>query len=90
MTTEQPTPPAADSGSAFPVNRVVAFLGPVIAIVAGTVADWLLVHVHVLGTFYDRDQVSRTVAQIVIFGLTAVLVWAGQAKWLSGWQRQAP
>lgn len=69
------------------LNRVVAFLGPYIAIVSGVVADWLLVHVHVLATFHvTHNQVADAIAQVLVFGLTALLVWLGQQKWLTGWQ----
>lgn len=86
MTTEAPT--SSTSSSRIPINRVVAFLGPVIAVVAGAIADWLLLHVHVLGDFRERSQVVSGISQMIVFGVTAVLVWAGQSKWLTGWQRQ--
>jgi len=72
----------------LPINRVVAFLGPYIAVISGAVADWLLVHVHVLGLFHtSKTAVTGIVTQGVVFILTAGLVWLGQQKWLSGWQK---
>lgn len=71
----------------MPVNRIVAFLGPYIAIISGALADWLLVHLHVLALFHTtHTQVAGAITQLVVFALTAILVWAGQQKWLSGWQ----
>jgi len=71
-----------------PVNRIVAFLGPYIAIASGVVTDWLLVHVHLLALFHTtHEQIASTITQVVVFGLTALLVWLGQQKWLEGWQR---
>lgn len=73
--------------SKFPVNRVVAFAGPYIAILSGALADWLIVHVHLLSLFHTTNtQVAGAITQISVFGLTALLVWLGQQKWLTGWQ----
>lgn len=70
----------------MPTNRIVAFLGPYIAVISGALADWLLVHVHVLALFHTtHDQIASTITQAVVFGLTALLVWLGQQKWLDGW-----
>jgi hypothetical protein len=75
------------SSSNFPINRVVAFAGPYIAILSGALADWLIVHVHLLGLFHTTStQVAGAITQIAVFGLTALLVWAGHHKWLTGWQ----
>jgi hypothetical protein len=84
MSTTTPPEPTSDT-KGLPVNRIVAFLGPYIAIISGAVADWLLTHLNVGGLFHDRDQVSRVVAQLVVFIVTAGIVWLGQQKWLSGW-----
>lgn len=74
----------------FPINRVVAFAGPYIAILSGAVADWLVVHVHLLSLFHTTGtQVAGAITQISVFGLTSILVWLGQHKWLSGWQKWA-
>jgi hypothetical protein len=70
-----------------PINRIVAFAGPYIAVLSGAVADWLLVHVHLLELFHTtRTQVAGAVTQLTVFGLTALLAWLGQQKWLTGWQ----
>ena len=73
--------------SNIPINRLVAFAGPYIAILSGAVADWLIVHVHLLSLFHTTNtQVAGAITQIAVFGLTAILVWLGQHKWLTGWQ----
>ena len=73
--------------SNIPVNRVVAFAGPYIAILSGALADWLIVHLHLLSLFHTTNtQVAGAITQIAVFGLTAILVWLGQHKWLTGWQ----
>lgn len=74
--------------SKFPLNRVIAFAGPYIAIASGAVADWLIVHVHLLALFHTtKTQVAGAITQIAVFGLTSILVWLGQQKWLTGWQQ---
>jgi hypothetical protein len=73
--------------SRFPLNRIIAFFGPYISIVAGALASWLLVHVHVLGLFHlQHDGLSTAIAQGTVFLLTALLSWAGSSKWLTGHQ----
>jgi hypothetical protein len=71
----------------LPVNRIIAFLGPYIAVFAGAVADWLFVHVHFLANFHNHSAVAGWVSQVTVWALTSLLVWLGQAKWLDGWQR---
>lgn len=74
--------------SKFPINRIVAFVGPYIAVVSGALADWLVVHVHLLSLFHTTSTaISGMLTQGLVFGLTALLVWLGQQKWLSGWQK---
>jgi hypothetical protein len=74
--------------SKFPLNRVIAFAGPYIAILSGALADWLLVHVHLLELFHTtKTQVAGAITQLTVFGLTALLTWLGQQKWLDGWQK---
>lgn len=86
--TVEPTPaPPASTDSSPIINRVVAFLGPAIAIVAGSAATWLD-HVIGLGLFdLGRDETAKAISQMIVFVLTSGLVWLGQSKWLSGWQR---
>jgi hypothetical protein len=71
----------------LPINRIVAFAGPYISILSGALADWLIVHVHFLSLFHtSTSSITSWLTQGLVFGLTAILVWAGQQKWLSGWQ----
>lgn len=71
----------------LPLNRIVAFAGPYIAVISGALADWLIVHVHILGIFHtSQTAISGAITQIIVFGVTALVVWAGHQKWLSGWQ----
>lgn len=72
------------------LNRLVAFLGPYIAVLSGVVADWLTVHVHLLSTFHvGPDSTAKAVAQIVVFAITTAVVYAGQLAWLDGFQKWA-
>jgi hypothetical protein len=74
----------------LPLNRVVAFLGPYIAVISGGIADWLFVHVHFLADFHTtHTQVASAISQGIVFVITAGLVWLGQQKWLTGWQQYA-
>jgi len=74
--------------SKVPLNRIVAFAGPYIAVLSGAIADWLVVHVHLLGLFHtSQTAIAGTLTQVVVFGLTALLTWAGHHKWLTGWQQ---
>jgi ABC-type uncharacterized transport system permease subunit len=72
------------------LNRLVAFVGPYIAIGAGIIATWLTNHVHILATFHVAgNEIANAVAQALVFGLSALVVWLGQQKWLEGFQRWA-
>lgn len=71
--------------TSVPLNRIVAFVGPFIAVIAGALADWLLARVHVLGTFRDKQALTSDVSQMLIFIVTTGVVWLGQQKWLQGW-----
>jgi hypothetical protein len=71
----------------LPLNRIVAFFGPYISILAGIVSTWLTTHVHVLATFHiDQDSVSGTLTQAGVFGVSTLVVWLGHQKWLTGHQ----
>jgi hypothetical protein len=74
----------------LPLNRLVAFAGPYIAIISGALADWLIVHVHLLGSFHVGNRpLANAIAQVSVFGLTALIVWLGHQKWLDGYQQWA-
>lgn len=74
----------------FPLNRIVAFVGPYVAAGSGAVATWLLVHVHFLATFHvTHDRVASAIAQAAVFGIVTLVTWLGHQKWLDGWQAWA-
>lgn len=69
----------------FPLNRIIAFVGPYVSLGAGALASWLLVHVHLLGLFHlQQDGLATGIAQGTVLILTAVLSWLGQQQWLKG------
>jgi hypothetical protein len=69
----------------IPLNRVVAFAGPYIAIVSGAVAAWLLTKVNIAGIpGLDEHNVETAVGAGLTFGLTSGLAWLGHQKWLTG------
>jgi hypothetical protein len=73
----------------IPLNRIVAFFGPYVAVASGAVAAWLLTHMHVLSMFHlSNDQVATAISQLTVFGITAGLTWLGHQKWLTGHQIQ--
>jgi hypothetical protein len=80
-----PPDPGGETIFGISIDRIVAFVGPYIAILGGIVADWLIAHVHFLAVFhiYGNDVASAFV-QLGIFGITAGLIWLGHQKWLSG------
>jgi hypothetical protein len=72
--------------SKLPINRIVAFAGPYIAILSGAVVDWLFVHLHFLTNWHtNASSITKWLTQALVFGLTSLLVWLGQQKWLQGW-----
>jgi hypothetical protein len=74
--------------SSFPFNRVVAFLGPYIALLSGAIVDGLFVHLHFLANWHtSASAITNWLTQALIFALTSVLVYLGQHKWLDGWQK---
>lgn len=80
--------PSSSSTSAFPLNRLVAFAGPYVAVLSGIIANWLVVHVHLLAEFHiTSGSVASAISQIAVFGITTLVVWAGHQKWLTGWQK---
>jgi hypothetical protein len=72
--------------SKLPINRIVAFAGPYIAILSGAVVDWLFVHLHFLTNWHtNASSITKWLTQALVFGLTSGLVWLGQQQWLRGW-----
>ena len=69
------------------LNRIVSFAGPIIASVAGAAATWILVKLNALGIAgLDHAATTQQIASGLTFGLTSLLVWLGQQKWLTGHQ----
>lgn len=56
-------------------QKVLAFVYPVIPVVSGAVASWLLVHVHFLGLFRTASQVQELVSSAIVFAVTAAATW---------------
>ena len=75
--------PAATSP--FPLNRVVALVGPFIAIVSGAVAAWLLKHFP--GLKMDQTTLGTTISEALVFSVAAAGTFAIHHKWLSGWMQ---
>jgi hypothetical protein len=73
--------------AALPLDRVVAFAGPYISVVAGAVASWLVAKANVLGIGgLDETNVATQVAGALTFLVVVVLSWVGQSRWLTGVQ----
>lgn len=70
----------------IPLNRIVAFAGPYIAVVSGGAATWLVAHVDVLALpgVGSRDHLATLIAGGIAGGFTAGLTWLGHSKWLKG------
>lgn len=69
----------------FPLNRLVAFLGPHIAWLAGMLATWLVTHFP--GLNLDGDATADNIAQVLTFLLVTGITYAGQHKWLDGYSK---
>jgi hypothetical protein len=86
MTTEVEPAPAPPAATKYPLNRIVAFAGPYIALLSGAIVDWLFVHLNFLANFHTNESAITTwLTQALVFGLTSLLVWLGQQSWLKGW-----
>lgn len=69
----------------IPLNRVVAFFGPYISVLAGAVAAWLVAKLNVLGIpGLDEANLATWISGALVASLTAGLSWLGQSKWLKG------
>lgn len=69
----------------FPMNRVVAFLGPYLAIVSGALAAWL--GRHFPGLDVNLGATARGITQASEFAVGALITWALHHKYLTGWQQ---
>jgi hypothetical protein len=69
----------------IPLNRVVAFAGPYVSLIAGGVAAWLVAKANVLGVpGLDQANTATWIAGALTLALTAVLSQVGQSSWLKG------
>ena len=69
----------------IPINRVVAFLGPWIALVSTAITTWLIAHVNVLGIpGLDHANTATYVAGALTALVTAGLQALGGWAWLKG------
>lgn len=69
----------------IPLNRIVAFAGPYIAVASGAVATWLIAKLNALGVAgLEQSDLAQQVAAGLTFTLTAALTWLGHSKWLAG------
>lgn len=75
----------APAPAPFPLNRVVAFLGPVIALAAGSAATWL--GQNFPGVHLDETSTAAQIAAAIEFVVGAGITFALQHKWLDGWQK---
>lgn len=71
----------------IPINRVVAFCGPAISLVAGGASAFLVARVNVLGVpGLDQANVATWLTAGGTLALGAGLTWLGHQKWLTGHQ----
>lgn len=69
----------------IPTNRVVAFAGPYISLVAGAAATWIIAKANALGIpGLEQSDLAQQIASAGTFGLVSGLTWLGQSKWLKG------
>ncbi|MGZ6613105.1 MAG: hypothetical protein ACXVFQ_01570 [Solirubrobacteraceae bacterium] len=68
----------------FPLNRVVAFLGPFVAIISGAVATWLIEHIP--GLHIDKATLASNITAAIVFLVGAAGTFVMHLKWLTGWQ----
>jgi hypothetical protein len=69
----------------FPWNRIVAFLGPYLAIVSGALATWLLAHFP--GLHVNQSTLAANLSEAAVFIVAAAGTFAMHHKWLDGWQQ---
>jgi hypothetical protein len=73
----------------IPLNRLVAFVGPYVSVVAGGIASWLVAKVNVVGIAgLSQDNLKTTIAGGITWLVVAAVTWAGHSKWLTGHQIQ--
>jgi hypothetical protein len=69
----------------IPLNRIVAFAGPYLSVIAGGIASWLVAKVNIVGLpGLDENNLKTSIAGALAWLLVAGLTWAGHSKWLAG------
>jgi hypothetical protein len=68
-----------------PLNRIVAFVGPIAALGAGAAATWL--GRHFPGLHLNTSTTAGEITQAIEFAVGAFVTLALQRKWLDGWQK---
>lgn len=69
----------------LPLNRVVAFVGPLITLIAGGIAAFLVAQVNILGIpGLDKSNVATWIAAALTFLVTAGLHALGGMAWFKG------
>jgi hypothetical protein len=69
----------------IPINRIVAWLGPTIAIIASALAAWLVAKVNILGLAgLNKSNLQTYITAGVTFGVAAGLHALGGLSWLRG------
>jgi hypothetical protein len=77
-------PAARTQVAGISVNRIVAFIGPFVAIVAGALAAWL--GRHFPGLKLNETKTTAEITQAIEFAVGAGVTLLLHSKWLSGWQ----
>ncbi|MEA2371782.1 MAG: hypothetical protein QOH12_2176 [Solirubrobacteraceae bacterium] len=68
-----------------PLNRIIAFGGPYISVVAGAIAAWLVAKLDVLGIRgLGENDLAQQLAGALTFLVTSGLSWIGHSRWLDG------
>jgi hypothetical protein len=69
----------------FPFNRLVAFAGPYISVVAAGLATVVVAKLNALGVpGLDESDVAEQIAGALTFTLVSCLTWLGSSQWLKG------
>lgn len=82
---------AAPTLFGFALNRLVAFVGPYLSVLAGTIATWLVTNWPFLTDIFQTDAngIAGVISTVLVFVVTTAVVWLGQQKWLTGFQKWA-
>lgn len=69
----------------IPINRLIAFIGPVIAVISASVAAWLISVVNVLGIpGLDKSNLATYIAAAITWVIVTALHAIGGLAWFKG------